>query len=172
MIHNRKRPFSFRRERLASADRIPCKVRTALAGGSRLNGLAACCAVVFLMTPHLGAAPAEPTFWKDIRPILRRNCTACHSQKNVKELDVSGGLALDSYDAVRAGAKEPVIRPGASSASVLIQRVTTPDEDRRMPQGAAPLPPETISVLRRWIDSGAREGTRPEKSAVVAAPFA
>src|SRR2546428_28689 len=83
-----------------------------------------------------------------------KNCTACHNRKNQREPDVSGGLALDSYEAVRNGAKEPVVHPGKSSASLLIQRVTANDDDKRMPLGATPLAPETIVLLRRWIDTG------------------
>src|SRR5438067_12788872 len=83
---------------------------SALAGRRQCIGVTACFAVTLFVTTGLRAASPELTFWKDIRPILRKNCTACHSRKNVKELDVSGGLALDSYDAVRAGAKEPSIR--------------------------------------------------------------
>ncbi|HEV3116232.1 MAG TPA: c-type cytochrome domain-containing protein, partial [Gemmataceae bacterium] len=133
----------------------------------RLNGLQALfltlgvCCVAF---PALAQAQ-EPTYWKDIRPILRKNCTACHSRKNVKELDVSGGLALDSYEGALKGAKEPVIQPGKSNASLLIQRVTLSDEDKRMPQGTDALPHETIALLRRWIDSGAKEGIRPDEPA-------
>ena len=48
------------------------------------------------------AAPSaradEPTYWQDIRPVLRKNCTVCHNAKNLKEFDVSGGLALDTID--------------------------------------------------------------------------
>src|ERR1043166_1769694 len=38
-----------------------------------------------------------------------------------------------------------------------------------MPLGATtPLPAEAIALLRRWIDTGAKEGQRPEETAVVA----
>src|SRR5205814_432847 len=46
------------------------------------------------------APAADPTYWQDVRPALRKHCTVCHSAKNLKELDVSGGLALDTYEAV------------------------------------------------------------------------
>src|SRR5207237_8640322 len=104
------------------------------------------------------APPAEPTYWQDIRPILRKNCTVCHSTKTLKELDVSGGLALDSYAAVRKGTQHAILEPGKSDASILIQRVTAEDGEKRMPLGANPLAPETIALLRRWVDSGAKEG--------------
>ena len=39
---------------------------------------------------------AEPTYWQDVRPILRKHCTVCHTERKLDELDVSGGLALDT----------------------------------------------------------------------------
>ena len=48
---------------------------------------------------------AEPTYWQDVRPVLRKHCTVCHSKRNLDEVEVSGGLALDSYEAILKGAK-------------------------------------------------------------------
>src|SRR5262249_17333348 len=92
--------------------------------------------------------------------------TACHSARNLKEVDVSGGLALDTYEAVRKGAKLPVLVPGKSADSMLIKLVTTDDTEKRMPLGASPLPKETIDLLRRWIDTGGREGRKPDDAVV------
>jgi len=112
------------------------------------------------------ASAAEPTYWTDIRPILRKHCTVCHIVKNVKEFDVSGGLALDSYEAAVKGAK----KPGKSHASRLVELVKSTDENRRMPKDAPPLPAEAIDLLSRWIASGAKEGVAPVGTA--AAPAA
>src|SRR5438309_2088949 len=78
------------------------------------------------------ASAADPTYWQDIRPALRKYCTVCHSQKNIKELDVSGGLALDSYEAIRKGSKHPILQPGKSSDSLMVQLITTDNDDKRM----------------------------------------
>src|SRR5262245_11720238 len=108
------------------------------------------------------ARAAEPTYWQDVRPVLRKNCTACHNAKNLRELDVSGGLALDTYDAVRKGGKAPLFQPGKGGVSPLIKALTIDDDSKRMPLGAPPLSEEQIVLLRRWIDGGAKEGTRPD----------
>src|SRR5713226_2821124 len=113
--------------------------------------LALFCHLVTLPPCHLVSA-AEPTYWQDVRPVLRKSCTACHNAKHKGDRDVSGGLALDSYDAVLKGAKEPVIRVGKSADSPLIKAVVTTDADKRMPLAATPLPPEMIDLLRHWID--------------------
>src|SRR5262245_16139111 len=103
--------------------------------------------------------PAAPTYWKDIRPLFRRHCTACHSARNLRELDVSGGLALDTYDALRK-AKRPLFQAGKSGSSLLVHLLVTDDADKRMPLAATPLSADAIALVRRWIDTGAKEGVR------------
>lgn len=110
---------------------------------------------------------AEPTYWQDIRPALRRHCTVCHSQRNLKEVEVSGGLALDSYQAVVKAGKKPLIQPGKSADSLIVQLVTATDSEKRMPLGGKPLPADVVAILRRWIDAGAPEGKKPDTEAVV-----
>jgi WD40 repeat protein len=102
----------------------------------------------------------EPTYWKDIRPILRKHCTSCHSAKHLKELDVSGGLALDSFEAFIKSPAKATVRIGKSSDSLLIHLLVSADENKRMPLGGSPLSGEKIALIRRWIDDGAREGLK------------
>src|SRR5947209_3112530 len=86
------------------------------------------------------APAAEPTYWQDVRPVLRKHCTVCHSVRNVRELEVSGGLVMDTYDAVLKNKKKPLVAPGKSGDSFLVQIITTSDLDKRMPLGGKPLP--------------------------------
>jgi WD40 repeat protein len=125
---------------------------------------------LMLLQCAIGAAADEPTYWRDLRPVLRKHCTACHNAKNLGEPDVSGGVALDSYEAVLKGTKRRVIHPGDSRRSLLVKVITAANEDRRMPQGSGPLPAEAIALIRRWIDSGAREGERIETPSVAVTP--
>jgi hypothetical protein len=77
-------------------------------------------------------------------------------------LDISGGLALDSLEAVLAGsAKTKVVAPGKASSSELVRRLADPDEDRRMPLREEPLSAAAQALVSRWIDSGAPRGTAP-----------
>jgi WD40 repeat protein len=124
------------------------------------------CSFVFFVTNALAGGP---TYWKDVRPIFRKHCTACHSARMVKEPDVSGGLALDTYEAVRKGSGRPVVRPGKSGESVLVRRITATDARERMPLSADPLSPDKVGLIRRWIDAGAAEGQRPDGAPAVAA---
>src|SRR5262249_52714971 len=92
----------------------------------------------------------------------RKNCTACHNTRSLKEPDVSGGLALDSYDAAR---NPKLFTVGKSGDSLLIKLLTLPNDEKRMPLGATPLPEESIALLRKWIDTGAHEGPGPDTTA-------
>src|SRR5690349_17591881 len=95
----------------------------------------------------------DPTYWQDVRPVFRKHCTVCHSAKHLKQPDVSGGLALDSYEAVRKGSSRQVVHPGKSGDSLMVQLLTSADADKRMPLEAPPLPAESIALIRRWIDT-------------------
>ncbi len=114
----------------------------------------------FLFSAELLAAdPAPPTYEEAIRPIFARRCTVCHSAKNRRDEDRSGGLALDTWEAALAGtARHKVIVPGRSVDSELVRRLSDPDEERRMPLQDAPLPDPQRELIRRWIDAGAPRG--------------
>ncbi|MCS7045596.1 MAG: hypothetical protein NZO58_04490 [Gemmataceae bacterium] len=120
--------------------------------------------VIVIVAPAAAAAaqPPAPTYWQDIRPVFRKHCTVCHSARNVAELDLSGGLALDSYAATMKGSRQAVVRSGPAEDSLLFRLLVTDNVKRRMPLDAPPLPKETIDLIRRWIEAGAKEGERIE----------
>src|SRR5262245_45253469 len=95
--------------------------------------------LLFLLAPAAAAAQA-PTYWQDIRPVFRKHCTACHGSRYLTKPDVSGGLALDTFDVAMKGTTRPVIRPGKSGESPLVEMLTTADVKKRMPLDSDPLP--------------------------------
>ncbi len=109
--------------------------------------------VIFVPLMLASTVTAEPTYWQDIRPVFRKHCIVCHSTKNLKEVDVSAGLALDNYQAAIKGTKH------------LVARLKESDEDKRMPKDASPLPAETIKLIEVWIASGVKEGAEPAAQA-------
>ncbi len=111
------------------------------------------------------AQTADLTYWQDIRPILRKHCIVCHSTSKLRLVEVSAGLALDTFEAAMKGAKRPVIVPGKSDKSHLIELITTAEVTKRMPLETDPLSKEKIDAIKKWIDSGAKEGKRPEEIA-------
>src|SRR4051812_1977912 len=70
-----------------------------------------------------------PTYERDIKPLFAKRCTVCHNRRKLDDLEVSAGLALDSFEAALAGTKEhKVITPGRSSESELWRRLNESDE--------------------------------------------
>ncbi|HET6572357.1 MAG TPA: c-type cytochrome domain-containing protein, partial [Fimbriiglobus sp.] len=107
------------------------------------------------------SSAAEPTYWQDIRPVLRRHCTVCHRESKLKEPEVSAGLALNTLAGVLKGGKTPVVKPGKPDESLLMELVTSTDPKRRMPLDGDPLPAADVDRLRKWIAAGAPEGVKP-----------
>ncbi len=102
--------------------------------------------IVYVLAVLLGLA-AVVDFTRDIEPVLRRNCYGCHGaalQKNGLRLDVA-------EDALRGSYSGPVIVPGRSAESKLIELVAS----GKMPQTPRKLAPEQVELLRKWIDEGA-----------------
>lgn len=101
-------------------------------------------------------ADAKLDFNRDIRPILTDKCFACHGPDS-KQL--KGKLRLDQKESVfrkdRKGG--PVIVPGQPEASLLYQRIMTPDETERMPPDSThkPLTDAEKTRLKQWIAQGA-----------------
>ena len=113
-------------------------------------------------------AVAAPTYWQDVRPILRKNCTVCHNARNLAEDELSGGLSLDGYANVLRWKEKgrDLVKVGSSPDSLLHKVLVAANADRRMPPGGKSLSKEEIAVVHSWIDAGAKEGERPAESAV------
>ena len=123
-----------------------------------------------ITSPIQGQQTELPTYWKDIRPVLRKNCAFCHAQRHIKKLDVSAGLALDTYEAIKESIKtKKVFKVGDSKNSLLVKLLLTNDANRRMPLDGDPLPKDQVELFKRWIDTGAKEGKRPDDSTTVVA---
>jgi hypothetical protein len=124
--------------------------------------------VALAAAPDAGAQ--ELTYWQDVRPIFRKHCTVCHSTRYLRKPDVSGGLALDTYEVAMKGATHAVIQPTKSGASRLVELIITADAKKRMPLDAEPLPKDAIDLIRRWIDGGAKEGIKEDVPESIASP--
>jgi hypothetical protein len=98
---------------------------------------------------------ADVDFARDVRPILSRNCFACHGpDAGQREADLRLDRFEDSDDVLGAAA---VVVPGNAAESELIARITSDDVDVVMPppDSGKSLTAEQIEVLRRWIEEGA-----------------
>jgi len=95
----------------------------------------------------------EVHFSRDVRPILIQNCMPCHGGVRQKN-NVSFLFQEEALGTGKSGKR--TIVPGRPDESELIARVTSSDPEFRMPYHAAPLSPQQIDVLRRWIKQGAK----------------
>ncbi|MCB1225722.1 MAG: DUF1553 domain-containing protein [Verrucomicrobiales bacterium] len=87
---------------------------------------------------------------KDIKPLLKERCYACHGALKQK-----ADLRLDTVATMRSGGDSGDILSG--DPALLLERVTTTDQDDRMPpegEGSM-LTAEQIAKLRGWLAAGA-----------------
>lgn len=100
-----------------------------------------------------------PTYERDVRPVFAKRCNVCHNTNKVEKLDISGGLALDTFDAAIKGTREhSVVVPGKAGESELFKRLIETDEDLRMPLSDKPLTDREQALVERWINAGALRG--------------
>ena len=97
-----------------------------------------------------GGAGATVDFSHEIVPILRQHCAECHTGTKLK-----GGLSINDRASLLHGSENgPVVVPGDSAKSRLIELVESKDSDDWMPPKGPRVPPEQVALLKRWIDAG------------------
>src|SRR5258708_37971069 len=111
--------------------------------------------------------PANVDFATQIQPIFTRNCalSGCHAADTA-----SGGMILDAGQAysnlVNATSTEVApdkrVVPGNSATSYIIEKLThaQPRSGGQMPLGSDPLPSDQISLIKAWIDQGAKQSAQ------------
>jgi cytochrome c553 len=87
---------------------------------------------------------------KAAKAVLETKCVACHGQVRMSGLDLR-----QQSSALAGGKRGPAIMPGKADESLLYRAVKREGE-LQMPPGKTPLAPAEVSVLRDWINSGAR----------------
>lgn len=96
------------------------------------------------------AAAAEIDFAHRIAPILRQHCADCHTGEKKK-----GGLSMNDRPSLLEGSENgPVVVPGKTEGSRLLEVLTTTDEDDRMPPKGERLTAEETGLLKTWIAEG------------------
>lgn len=102
------------------------------------------------------AAKPAVDFARDIAPLLDRSCAACHGGDKKR-----GKFSIASREAMINGGQSgaPVVHPGNSAGSRLLQMVTDRVEDLEMPPLAKrsnypALTGNEVELLKSWIDQG------------------
>lgn len=134
------------------------------------HALIAAAVAVVTITPAGAQAADKPTpiqiaeikhdgpvdFEKEILPVLRRNCLACHSAT-----EAQSDLVLETPAAIlKGGGSGPAVVAGKGAESLLL-KVAAHQEEPVMPPvdndvKAKNLTPEELGLIKLWIDEGAK----------------
>src|ERR1700730_12489201 len=102
--------------------------------------------LALLATAGLSQAGDASFFGRRVAPVLRQRCLQCHTGKKTK-----GGLDLSARELIVAGGEHgPAVVPGQAGRRLVLRMVSGPKP--RMPKRGAPLTPQQVADLRRWID--------------------
>jgi len=124
-----------------------------------MRDLPATLAAWLLTAASLGAAV---DFDREIRPLLQDRCVECHGPKKNK-----AELRLDAKSfALKGGESGPAFAAGNAAKSLIFERITTQDSDKKMPPKGEPLTATQTEKIRQWIAEGA---IWPENDADLAA---
>jgi Protein of unknown function (DUF1553)/Protein of unknown function (DUF1549)/Planctomycete cytochrome C len=100
--------------------------------------------------------PSKIDFNRDIRPILSDKCFQCHGPDSKKrKADLRLDLPESTFGAAASG--ERAVVPGKLDESQLFHRITSTEDEEKMPPPSAkkPLTPSEIERLKAWIEAGA-----------------
>ncbi|HTN74738.1 MAG TPA: DUF1549 domain-containing protein, partial [Pirellulaceae bacterium] len=93
---------------------------------------------------------ADIDFAHDIVPLLRQQCGKCHTGEKRE-----GAFSMNTRELLIAGGESgKAIVIGSSAKSELIARITTKDNDLRMPPEGPRLTEAQVTLLTKWVDSG------------------
>jgi WD40 repeat protein len=112
--------------------------------------LLALLSILFSCLPGLQLRAAEISYFRDIRPVIQRQCQGCH-QPSVK----SSNLDLTTYEGFQSGGKR-------GTAAKTVVSFLTGESKPQMPLSQPPLAPEQIELFRAWIAAGAKDDTPAE----------
>lgn len=123
----------------------------------------------------LSAAPSSPipfvpvpitepiVFDKHVYPIFAEKCASCH--------DREGGLAEGDFDLLtvqailKGGKRGPAIVAGKGAESLLVRLSARAEKPAMPPKGESPLTSLELSIIKAWVDQGAKPGTNPAPGA-------
>lgn len=106
---------------------------------------------MWLATANFSLA-AEPSFVRDVQPLLRKYCGGCHN-----EADKEGDFSVASFDALLKGTPDgAVIEVGKASSSRLLKLLEGTEEPKMPPEEEAQPTAAEIAILEKWIAAGAK----------------
>jgi WD40 repeat protein len=98
-----------------------------------------------------------------VYPFLKTNCISCHNKTTTK-----ADLNMESPELmIKGGESGPSVVPGKSAESLVVQ-ASLHQHDMEMPppknkSGAQNLTQAEVSILKLWIDQGAKSSVQQER---------
>mgnify|MGYP000673945034 CR=1 FL=1 len=100
----------------------------------------------------LAPAGAAPDFVHEVAPILKKHCAECHT-----DLKKKGGLSMNTEESFRQGSENgPILDADHPEKSLLLDLISTDDEDLRMPPKGKGLDAQQVEIIKAWVVSGAK----------------
>lgn len=121
---------------------------------TKTSVLLAATALLVLAGAAAAAIPDQPTFHRDVEPILQANCQNCHRSKPIDISGMVAPFALTSYEEARPWAKS-VAR--AVSAKEMPPWFAT-EEFHGVFENERSLTEDEIATIVRWANTGATKG--------------
>jgi|JI10StandDraft_1071094.scaffolds.fasta_scaffold172765_1 WD40 repeat protein len=110
-----------------------------------------------------GTGNAAVSYEQQIYPILKDNCIACHNKTTTK-----AGLNMETPELMmKGGESDKGILPGKGADSIIYQAAAHTWDSDMPPKGnkvgAKNLSPEELTLLKQWIDEGAKHSGKTER---------
>jgi hypothetical protein len=99
----------------------------------------------------------EELFESKVRPVLAKNCFACHGASKMGGLEISSRASL-----LKGGKSGAAINVDNPPASLLLRAIRHESGLAKMPPSGGPLTPAEIAAIEQWIREGA---AWPERAA-------
>ena len=107
---------------------------------------------LFLSLALISPLAAAPDFIHEVVPILKQHCAECHT-----DIKQKGGLSMNTEESLRKGSKNgPIVDAGHPEKSMILNRITSQDEDERMPPKGKGLDEKEVGIVRAWVLAGAK----------------
>lgn len=108
-----------------------------------------------------GKTAKEVSFAGAVAPLIQARCLGCHGENNPRN-----GLRLDMFAGWRQGGRGgPLLAPGNAARSLLMARLSAPQDNGGMPAQGDMLTKEELAVVASWINAGAKfDGSSDRKS--------
>ncbi len=115
---------------------------------------------------HPVADAGDVDFYRDVYPILKSNCIACHNKTTTK-----AELNMETPESMRKGGSsgEGVI-PGKGAESLIFEAAAHIGDIEMPPKGnksgALNLTPNELALLKTWIDQGAKSSVKQARQVI------